>query len=132
MLVPNDNVQHVLDAISQGPLQPGDCLTVHCTSEGRYNATVTRSRPGMGTLSDHRKRPPLGWKQKWVLQKLDEKGSWFAGCGWNHDGPIGTAKLLDTLVTRDLVRREHFTVGTSYWLTPAGQEIVARIKNKNP
>lgn len=47
----------------------------------------------------------LGKKQKAILKELQEKGSWYPGCGWKWDTFSATVQVLDSLVARGLAER---------------------------
>lgn len=52
----------------------------------------------------------LGSTQKSILQALREHGSWHNrgfGCGWVWDSRSGTQKVLESLVRRGLVVKDH-------------------------
>ena len=47
---------------------------------------------------------PLGTNQIGLLDALTRYGYWYRGCGWTWGGDSNTARVMDTLVKRKLVK----------------------------
>ena len=65
---------------------------------------------------------PLGDKQRGLLKSLAAHKRWFHSykCGWVWDTPSGTAKILESLVARGLVKKHEEDKHTVYTLTEEG------------